>query len=175
MNSKNTNMNELQLKSLDTNLDKFCKDLSDSELTELTDFLCYGCYSEEPKTWVKEFIDDFIGNKEWVANLTDEKKPPEFFFKASRNTQEIVRLVRIGLLEKSFNRFSALTKKPLSTLTKSDEKNLKEILHEHKAMLEYQLEDEDEIKRYVSEDEGEELVVEKKRHLKFLETFGLSK
>jgi hypothetical protein len=168
-------MNELQLKSLDTNLDKFCKDLSDSELTELTDFLCYGCYSEEPKTWVKEFIDDFIGNKEWVANLTDEKKPPEFFFKASRNTQEIVRLVRIGLLEKSFNRFSALTKKPLSTLTKSDEKNLKEILHEHKAMLEYQLEDEDEIKRYVSEDEGEELVVEKKRHLKFLETFGLSK
>ncbi len=162
-------MNELQLKSLDTNLDKFCKDLSDSKLSELTDFLCYGCYSEEPKTWVKEFIDDFIGNKEWVANLTDEKKPPEFFFKASRNTQEIVRLVRIGLLEKSFNRFSALTKKPLSTLTKSDEKNLKEILHEHKAMLEYQLEDEDEIKRYVSEDEGEELVVEKKRHLKFLE------
>jgi hypothetical protein len=162
-------MNELQHKSLDANLDRFCKDLSDSELSELTDFLCYGCYSEEPKAWVKDFIDDFIGEKEWVQNLADEKTPPQYFFKATRNTQEIVRLVRIGLLEKSFHRFSALTKQPLVSLTKTDKKNLREILHEHKAMLEYQLEDEDEIKRYVSEDEGEKLVVEKKRHMKFLE------
>ena len=167
-------MNELQLKSLDANMDKFCKELSDSKLSELTDFLCYGCYSEEPKTWVKDFIDDFIGEKEWADNLSDEIKQPECFSKATINTQEIVRLVRISLLEKSFHRFSALTKKPLSTLTKSDEKNLKEILHEHKAMLEYQLEDEDSIINSVGDD-GEELVDEKKRHLKFLETFGLSK
>jgi DNA-binding MarR family transcriptional regulator len=171
-------MNELQHKSLDANLDRFCKDLSDSELSELTDFLVYGCYSEEPKEWVKDFIDDFIGNKEWAQNLADEKNPPQYFFKATRNTQEIVRLVRIGLLEKSFHRFSALTRNPLVSLTKSDKKNLKEILHEHKTMLEYQLEDEDFIRNsvgYVGYDEGEELVDEKKRHLKFLETFGLSK
>jgi hypothetical protein len=162
-------MNELQHKSLDANLDRFCKDLSDSELSELTDFLVYDCYSKEPKEWVKDFIDDFIGEKEWAQNLADEKKPPQYFFKASRSTQEIVRLVRIGLLEKSFHRFSALTKHPLLSLTKSDKNSLREILDEHKSMLEYQLEDEDEIKRYVSEDEGEELIVEKKRHLKFLE------
>lgn len=161
-------MKELQLKSLDANLDKFCKDLSDSDLAELTNFLCYGCYSEQPKAWVKDFIDDFIGDKEWRDNLSDEINKPEFFNKASRNTQEIVRLVRIGLLEKSFHRFSALTKHPLLSLKKTDEKSLKEILREHHSMLEYQLENEDLIINSVGDDEGQALVVEKKRHLKFL-------
>lgn len=159
-------MNDLLTQSLLKNVSNYCKSLSDSDLAELTDFLCYGCYEREPKDWVKEFIDDFIGEKEWVDNLRDEKNPPAYFFKATSNTKEIIRLVRIDLLQESFSRFSYLLKNPLVSLSGSDKTNLKEILGEHKAMLEYQLEDEDSIVN--SCEDGQELLDEKKRHLNFL-------
>lgn len=166
-------MNQLQLDSLDANLDRVEKALSDAELAELTNFLLYDCYTEKPSKFVAEFIEEFFGNKEWADNLSDEIKKPQYFFKASRNTQELIRLVRIALLEKSLNRFSKLVpKKPKVVLTKEDKTSLKEILEEHQAMLEYQLEDEDFIRNSVDEEEGEELVASKRKHLEFLEKFG---
>ena len=165
-------MNQLQLDSLDANLDRVEKALSDAELAELTNFLLYDCYTEKPSKFVAEFIEEFFGNKEWADNLSDEFNKPQYFFKASRNTQELIRLVRIALLEKSFNRFSKLVpKKPKVVLTKEDKTSLREILEEHQAMLEYQLEDEDFIHNSVG-DESEELVASKRKHLEFLEKFG---
>jgi hypothetical protein len=166
-------MIDFQLESLNTNLDNFCKDLSDTELAELTDFLSFGCYTEQPSDWVKDFIDDFIGTKEWGDNLSDEVKKPEFFNKASINTQEIVRIVRISLMVKSFTRFKKVVKKePKVVLSKEDKSTLKEILRDHQAMLEYQLEDEDFIRNSVGDEDGEELVVLKRKQLDFLEKFG---
>jgi len=162
-------MNELQQKSFDANLDRVEKALSDAELAELTNFLLYDCYTEKPSKFVAEFIEEFFGNKEWADNLSDEIKKPEYFFKASRNSQELIRLVRIALLEKSFNRFSKLV--PKVVLTKEEKTSLKEILEEHQAMLEYQLEDEDFIRNSVGDEESEELVASKRKHLEFLEKF----
>lgn len=61
-----------------------------------------------------------------------------------------------------------VVEKPL--FTKDEKQMLSEIMYEHKAMLEYQLEDDKFIRN--SDEEGEELVEIKKKHLNFLEKFG---
>lgn len=170
-------MNDFQLQSLDANLDKFCENLSDAELYQLIDYLLYGCYTETPKDWVKDFIEDFIedfiGTKEWEDNLSDEINKPKYFNKASGNTKELVRIVRVFLLAKSFERFSKLLKKePKVVLSKEEKSTLKEILVDHQAMLEYQLEDEDFIRNSVGDEDGEALVEMKRKQLEFLEKFG---
>lgn len=166
-------MNDFQLQSLDANLDNFCKDLSDVELAKLTDFLSFGCYTEQPSDWIKDFIDDFIGKKEWEDNLSDEIKKPEYFNKATGNTKELVRIVRVSLLAKSFERFLRLLKKEAKVVLSKEEKStLKEILVDHQAMLEYQLEDEDFIRNSVGDEDGEALVEMKRKQLEFLEKFG---
>jgi hypothetical protein len=165
-------MNELQQKSIDANLDKFCKDLTDIELGGLTNFIVYGCHSKKPHELAIQFIEEFFSTEEWDKNLSDEIEKPQYFNKASRNTQELIRVVRIGLLEKSFHRYlKGLLKQPKVVLTKEDKTSLREILEEHQAMLEYQLEDEDFIHNSVG-DESEELVASKRKHLEFLEKFG---
>lgn len=166
-------MNELQQKSLDANLEKFCKDLTDIELGGLTNFIIYGCYSKKPHELAIQFIEEFFSTEEWDKNLSDEIEKPQYFNKASRNTQELIRVVRIGLLEKSFHRYlKGLLKQPEVVLTKDEKATLKDILREHQAMLEYQLEDKDFIINSVRGDEGEELVATKQKELDFLEKFG---
>lgn len=166
-------MNDLQYKSLEKNLNNFLKNLTDTQMVELTNFLLYDCYEKEPNKWIAEFIDDFFEREEWDKNLSDEIKKPEYFFSASRNTQELIRIVRIAVLEKSFNKIATLLEKePKVKLTKKDKNTLSEILTEHQSMLEYQLEDEDEIRKHFDEDEGTMLIANKRKHLKFLETFG---
>jgi hypothetical protein len=160
-------MNDLQAKSLDANLTTFVKPLSDKKLVELTNFLVYRYATDQPEKWVLDFVHEFVGEKDWNDVLSDEIKKPEYFNKASRNAHELVRVIRIWLLEESFRRFQLSLVKPKNILEPKDKASLIEILDEHKAMLEYQLEDEDAI-RSVGED-GEELVQEKKKHLKFLE------
>ncbi len=186
-------MNILELKSMDVNVTAFCKKLTNAELAEVTDYVVY----HSTDTSIKlsqlciEFIHEFFGEKDWKDNLDDEINKPEFFTKCTRNTQEIIRLVRIGLLQECFFRFINKTKEPVAAerkpfvsreegaklhishvsehkLSPSDRKALKEILNEHHAMLTYQLEDE----KGVIDAGGEELVAEKKRHKKFIERFG---
>jgi len=166
-------MNELQQKSLDANLDKFCKDLTDIELGGLTNFIIYGCYSKKPDELDSQFIEEFFSFEEWDKNLSDEIEKPKYFNKASRNTQELIRVVRISLLEKSFHRFlKGLLNQPKVVLTKGEKSTLKDILKEHQAMLEYQLEDKDFIINSVGGEEGDELVATKQKELDFLEKFG---
>ena len=188
-------MNPLEFKSLNANVSAFCKKLTDVELKDLTDFLNYGCYTDKPNKIASEFIADFCGNKGWDANLYDEKEKPQFFNRASMNDKELIKLVRVGLMQECFFRFTRIldgtpyvlptikrdvtkmaVKVPLSTLSNiklstQDKKTFKEIIKEHSAMLEYQLEDEDSVRKAG----GEELVDEKKRHKDFLERFGKSK
>lgn len=159
-------MKDQLLKSLEKNLDNYCKTLSDAELAELTDFLLYGCYNSEPNEWVKEFIDDFFGLSEWADNLTDEINPKKYFFKASSNTSELIRTVRICLLELSFHRFNKTVKNRLAQLDETEKSTLKDILTEHKAMLEYQLEDEDFIRNL--DESGEGFIKEKQKQVEFL-------
>lgn len=163
-------MQDKLLKSLEKNLDNYCKTLSDAELAELTDFLLYGCYNSEPNEWVKEFIDDFFDFKEWEKNLSDEVNPPQNFFKANRNTSDLIRTVRLGLLELSFHRFNKTVKNNITQLDKTEKLILKDILTEHKAMLEYQLEDEDFTRN--SDKDGEAFLEEKKKHVEFINKFG---
>jgi len=169
-------MNKLQRKSLFTNLNNFTRELSDEKLIELTNFLVYDCHTEEAPKHIADFIDDFFGAKDWMDNLSDEIKKPEFFNKATSTVKELIRLVRIDLLETSFNRFHNLVKKSTKVkvvkevkpkLTNQEKTELKEILYEHKLMLEYQLEDEKFIQECDNTDEGN-LVDIKKRQVELL-------
>jgi len=167
-------MNQLELKSLDANVTAFCKKLTNAQLVEVTDFVVYHSTDTSIKATKlsTEFVNEFFGEKDWNDNLSDELKKPEFFTKASRNTQEVIRLVRVGLLQECFFRLAKKTKEPSEDkLSAQDKKTLKEIINEHHAMLEYQLEDEDGVRKVG----GDELVAEKNRHKEFLEKFGKSK
>lgn len=180
-------MNTLQLDSIHANVKGFCKDITLADLREITMYVCYNStdlnYKLSPLT--KEFILQMFGEKLWKDNQDDEIKKPEFFCKVSRNDQELIRLVRIGLLQEHFWRSEKASDfTELKTAVKDLEKKvdlkpdgyklpsedktiLTEILKEHQAMLEYQLED----KRSVKAAGGQELVDEKERHLKFIKKF----
>lgn len=168
-------MNNLQTESLAANVKAFCEKLSVKELTEVTMYVVYMSTVETytPSDTTKTFIDEIFGAKLWASNQYDEIKKPEFISRTSRNDQEFVRMVRIGLLQEYFWRTKEIARETtnktekIEILSTQDKKDLHDILKEHKHMLDYQLEDEETVRKVG----GEELVEEKRRHLSFIEKF----
>jgi len=179
-------MNQQEHKSLNANVSAFCKGLTDMQLKDLTDDMNYNCYNKgfKPNAVATKFIEEMFSKSVWDDNLSDEINKPEFFCKATRNDKELIRLVRIGLMQECFFRFMLLLngtpytpskpievkpKEPKGLLSVMEKLNLTDILKEHYAMLEYQLEDEEGVYKVG----GDELVNEKKKHRDFIEQFRI--
>jgi hypothetical protein len=176
-------MKDFEIKSIQVNLDTFLKGVDNDSFLELVDWIC--CHSlskplSEHPPLAKKFAIEFIGEKEYTNLYLDSINPEVIFFKADFSTRELIRHMRIALMQESYFRLKAANKqKPKQaaksseitlTLNKADHKNLIEILVEHEAMLRYQLEDTDAI-RETDKEQGEKLVKEKIRHQGFLRTF----
>lgn len=192
-------MNQQQFTSLNANVKAFCKPLNDEQLIDLTDFLNYRCYDkEEPTGFIKDFIEEFFSLRLWDENLYDEIEKPAFFNKASMTDKELIRLVRVGLLQECFFRsyVNLKVKKTLVDTTNepkpfvSREEGAKLRADKPKGPKEEKLSTQDKkdlkdiltehhaMLKYQLEDEdgvreagGNELVEEKKRHQKFINKF----
>lgn len=178
--------------SIIANVSAFVKKISDVELFDLVMFVCYTpnvapTHSIENDVQ-RKFVDEVLGASDWKDYIDDLIKKP-YFFKCSYSFKTNLDFIEKILHSEVYFRFQATLSpqvgekvvvkekekvvikyvdKPL--LTKSEKGTLSEILSEHKAMLEYQLEDEDAIRN--CDDEGEALVDQKKKHLGFIEKFG---
>lgn len=168
-------MKDFQIKSIADNLNEYVKDFTNEELATLVDEYCYGVLEtpfRKPSEMTMKFANEFIGEVEFARVITDVRNPDKLFLSSKDSTRELVRMLSMALMEKSFVRFEKLLKSKPIILSKEDKKNLREIRDEHEAMLKYQLEDEDAIRNTDSE-EGQALVDEKKRHLFFLENLEI--
>ncbi len=162
--------------SIIANVSAFVKDLSNVEIYDLTMFVCYTpnvapTHNTENETQ-RRFVDEVLGADDWRLYINDLIKKP-YFLSSSGSFRSNLELIEKILHSEVFFRFQdcmtpKVVEKPL--FTRDEKRTLGEIIGEHKAMLEYQLEDEDFI-RNCGED-GEELVDLKKKHLNFLEKFG---
>lgn len=170
-------MNQQQINSITKHLNAFIEKLTNEELVGLIRYICYKALAtpfEKPDKIASAFIDEFFGEITWAKILSDERDSTKIFMSASLTERELVRHMRIALMQESFFRLAEITDKPkikkvkTSNLSKEDKKDLTDILVEHRAMLKYQLEDEDAI-RSVDEEAGDKLVDEKKKHLAFIE------
>lgn len=165
--------------SIFDNLTQFTDKLNDIDFIKLTNYVCRLDDDSEtkPDGFIAEFISEFFGDKEWEEMISDERGEQKYFFKSSASTRDLARTIRIGLMQKGFIRLSKNTKsaKPVVTvkqnkLSKQDKDDLIDILVEHKAMLEYQLEDESSIIQTADDvAEGKQLVKDKKRYVKVIE------
>lgn len=170
--------------SIIANVSNFTDTLTNEELNEVIQYFVYDSNNRTPVELTDlqlTFAVKFFGTDEWTNHIFDTVHQ-QMWLKASNNTRENVVFIRQVLLSTAFFRFKNLMAskpqlvkpKPIKLvkekdkLTPSDKKNLKEILEEHKSMLEYQLEDEDGIR---SLDEDGDLLKTKKRHLKFIEKY----
>lgn len=172
-------MNQQEFKSLNANVSAFCKGLTDMQLKDLTDDMNYNCYNKgfKPNAVATKFIEEMFSKKVWDDNLSDEINKPQFFNKVTMNDKELIRLVRVRLMQECFFRFMLLLNgtpntpskpiEPKGLLSVMEKLNLKDILNEHYYMLEYQLEDEEGVRNVG----GDELVNEKKKHRDFIKQF----
>lgn len=163
--------------SIIANVSAFVKDLSNVELYDLVMFVCYTpniapTHNVETETQ-RRFVDEVLGENDWRMYMNDLINKPQYFLSSSASFRTNLELIEKILHSEVFFRFQdcmtpKVVEKPL--FTKGEKQTLTEILEEHKAMLEYQLEDEDFIRN--CDEDGEELVELKKKHLTFLEKFG---
>lgn len=180
-------MNNFVRQSLIKNTHAFCDKLTDTEMRDLAHYFVYEVNMEDiqdPNELQVKFIDEFFGMKEWENHLHDITKT-SYFLLASYTFRTNFDFITKILLSDVFFRFSKLVHtqedaKPAPKpkiirqkpqISTKDKKLLAEILSEHEAMLEYQLEDEESIRKY--DDEGGTLVDEKKKQLKFIQNFSL--
>lgn len=180
-------MNEFVRQSLIKNTHAFCDKLTDAEMRDLAHYFVYEVNMEdrrEPNELQVKFINEFFGMKEWENHLHDLTKS-SYFLLASYTFRTNFDFITKILLSDVFFRFSKLTyqqedAKPAPKpkvvnqkqwISTKDKKTLAEILREHEAMLEYQLEDEEALTKY-SDDEVD-LVKTKKVQLKFIQNFSL--
>jgi hypothetical protein len=164
--------------SIIANVGAFVKKLSNVELHDLTMFVCYTpnvapTHNIENETQ-RRFVDEILGSHDWEMYINDLIKPKQYFLSSSGSFRSNLDLIEKILHSEIFFRFQVnMTPKiviePL--YTKQEKKTLTDILGEHKAMLEYQLEDEKAIIDSCGDD-GEELIALKKKHLIFLEKFA---
>lgn len=169
-------MNQLEIKSINKHLTEFAKTLTNTQLIGLVEWFCYKSLEtpfEAPNDIAKKFIDTFFGEFVFANILSDERGHNNYFLKSSLSERELYNFMRIGLLQESFFRLKDSVDKPVAKpkedkLTLQDKKDLRDILKEHNAMLEYQLEDESDIIKTG----GQELLDEKKRHKEFIKKFG---
>lgn len=172
-------MNDIVRKSLIANVTGFTKDLTDLEVKDLVGFICY-MPSYKPTLDIdndvqRKFVDEILGSDEWSNYIGDLIKLP-IFLKSSGSFRTNLEFIEKILHSEAYFRFENVLnnlKKEKAKLPSAEKTILKNILDEHKAMLEYQLEDEDFIRN--CDNEGEEFIDEKRRHLKFLEEFKISK
>lgn len=180
-------MNDFVKKSLIANVSGFTEKLSDKELSDLTEFFCFKInvdVKSKPSNVELDFIDKVLGKSNWEDYMSDLILSP-IFLKASYSFRINFDFITKLLLAEVFFRFSTIVSETKPTpkekvvvktvaaeakLKPKEKDTLKEILEEHQAMLEYQLEDEDYILG-VGKD-GKELLAQKKRHLKFIKNFG---
>lgn len=163
-------------KSIIANVSAFVKDLSNVELYDLVMFVCYTpniapTHNVETETQ-RRFVGEVLGSN-WTLYINDLINKPQYFLSCPHSFRSNLEFIEKILHSEVFFRFQdcmtpKVVEKPL--FTKGEKQTLTEILKEHKEMLEYQLEDEDFIRN--CDEDGEELVELKKKHLTFLEKFG---
>lgn len=164
--------------SIIANVGDFVKKISDVELFDLVNFVCYSpniapTHNIENDVQ-RRFVDEVLGASDWSDYIDDLIKKP-MFFKCSYSFKANLDFIEKILHSEVYFRFqNTLTPKVVEVkkpkLTKNEKLMLTDILAEHKAMLEYQLEDEDYIRN--CDDDGDEFVDMKKNHLTFLEKLG---
>lgn len=163
--------------SLINNVGKFVKPLSNIELYDLVNFVCYvpniaPTHNIENEVQ-QRFVDEILGASDWELYINDLIKKPQYFLSSSGSFRSNLEFIEKILHTEMFFKFqmmlSVKVEKPL--FTKSEKKTLSDILGEHKAMLEYQLEDEQSIINSCGDD-AKELIELKKKHLIFLEKFA---
>jgi hypothetical protein len=163
--------------SIITNVGNFVKNISNLELYDLVNFVCYvpniaPTQNIENETQ-RKFVDEILGTNDWELYINDLIKKP-YFLSSSGSFRSNLDLIEKILHSEVFFRFqetikSKVVEKPL--FTKGEKQTLTDILDEHKVMLEYQLEDEKSIIESCGDD-SEELIKLKKKHLKFIKKFA---
>ena len=163
--------------SIIANVGAFVKELSNVELYDLVMFVCY-TPNVAPTHNIendiqRRFVDEILGAENWRMYNNDLIHKPQYFLSCPHSFRSNLEFIEKILHSEVFVRFQGVmipkvVEKPL--FTRDEKRTLTEILDEHKAMLEYQLEDEDFIRN--CDEDGEELVELKKKHLTFLEKFG---
>lgn len=170
--------------SIIKNVCDYTDTLTNEELREVIEYFVYDSNNRTPVTPTDlqlTFAVKFFGSDEW-SNFIFDTVHQQMFLKSSNNTRENVPFIRQILLSNAYFRLKNILDskpqevklkvvketKPKNQLTPNDKKILKDILEEHKAMLEYQLEDEDGIR---SIDEDGDLLKTKKKQLKFIEKY----
>jgi len=172
-------MNQIIRQSIIDNVRAFTDKLSDDEVRTLIDYFCYEVNMsdrKDPGELETRFIDEFFGAIDWAKHLQDVDST-KFFLLAPISLRNNLEFIQKILFSDAYFRFSMLLAKQPEpktiTITKTrdlftptEKKTLREVLGEHQSMLEYQLEDEDQLHRY---DDTGDLVSTKKKHLKFIE------
>lgn len=164
--------------SIIANVGAFVKDLSNVELYDLVMFVCY-TPNVAPTHNIendiqRRFVDEILGVENWRMYNNDLIKKPQYFLSCPHSFRSNLEFIEKILHSEIFFRFQGcMTPKVIEKklYTKEEKKTLTEILDEHKAMLEYQLEDEKSIMEACGDD-SDEIIKLKKKHLNFIEKFA---
>lgn len=155
--------------SIQANVSSAVKQLTDKELHDLAEFLCYESVSDKdakPNELQAKFITDVIGDGLWRDHLYDAFTKDSFFLKTSGSGREFIANVNRILLIECYFRFRALLvkpKEPSLKLSGQEKADLKLVLRHLVRENDDLIEDEASTNKYFEGNELVEVKAERKR------------
>lgn len=106
-------MTEFEIESIHANLKEFLKDVNTTDFIALVESICYTGATitfAEHSVLAKKFITEFFSEEVFGNFHWDETHSEQFFLRANITSRELLRCLRIALMQESFSRLKALNR-----------------------------------------------------------------